>query len=45
VQFVARDWVCTATTASVGTGTTVRIVVTATDRPGGVAEAEKEKAV
>jgi hypothetical protein len=37
-------WVYTATTA-VGTGTTVRIAVTATDRPGGVAEAEKEKAV
>jgi hypothetical protein len=37
-------WVYTAT-AAVGTGTTVRIAVTATDRPGGVAEAEEEKAV
>jgi len=37
-------WVYTATVA-VATGTTVRIVVTATDRPGGVGEAEEEKAV
>ena len=37
-------WVYTAT-AAVGTGTTVRIAVTATDRPGGVAAAEEEKAV
>lgn len=37
-------WVYAAT-AAVPTGTTVRIAVTATDRPGGVAEAEKEKAV
>jgi len=37
-------WVYTAT-AAVDTGTTVRIAVTATDRPGGVAEAEEEKAV
>jgi hypothetical protein len=32
-------------TAAVETGTTVRIAVTATDRPGGVAEVEEEKAV
>ncbi len=37
-------WVYT-TTAAVDTGTTVRIAVTATDRPGGVAEAVEEKAV
>jgi hypothetical protein len=45
-------WVYTAT-AAVATGTTVRIAVTAlrqaqdaaTDRPGGVAKAEEEKAV
>ena len=37
-------WVYTAT-AAVETGTTVRIAVTATDRPGGVAEVEEEKAV
>jgi len=37
-------WMYTATTA-VDTGTTVRIAVTAVDRPGSVAEAEEEKAV
>jgi len=37
-------WVYKAT-AAVPTGTTVRIAVTATDRPGGVAEAKEEKAV
>ena len=37
-------WVYAAT-AAMDTGTTVRIAVTATDRPGGVAEAEEEKAV
>lgn len=37
-------WVYTAT-AAVSTGTTVRIAVTATDRPGGVAAAEEEKAI
>jgi hypothetical protein len=37
-------WVYMATVA-VETGTTVRIAVTATDRPGGVAEAEEEKAI
>ena len=37
-------WIYTAT-AAVTTGTTVRIAVTATDRPGGVAEAEEEKTV
>ena len=37
-------WVYTAT-AAVSTGTTVRIAVTATDRPGGAAAAEEEKAV
>jgi len=52
VQFVARDWGY-ITTATVDMGTTVRpstalragIGVTATDRPGGVAEAAEEKAV
>jgi len=38
-------WALRAATAAVDTGTTVRIAVTATDRPGGVAGAEKEKAV
>ncbi len=37
-------WVYAAT-AAVDTGTTVRIAVTATDRPGGAAAAEEEKAV
>ncbi len=37
-------WVYTATTA-VPTGTTVRIAVTAADRPGGQAQAEEEKTV
>jgi len=37
-------WVYTATTA-VTTGTTVRIAVTATDRPGGAGTATQEKAV
>jgi len=37
-------WVYTAT-AAVETGTTVRIAVTAVDRPGSVAEAEEEKAI
>lgn len=37
-------WVYAAT-AAVDTGATVRIAVTATDRPGGVAEAEEEKAI
>jgi hypothetical protein len=37
-------WVYTAT-AAVATGTTVRIAVTATDRPGGVGTATQEKAV
>jgi hypothetical protein len=37
-------WVYAATQA-VATGTTVRIAVTATDRPGGVGEAAEEKAV
>jgi hypothetical protein len=37
-------WVYTAT-AAVPTGTTVRIVVTAADRPGGQAQAEEEKVV
>jgi hypothetical protein len=37
-------WVYTAT-AAVATGTTVRIAVTATDRPGGAATATQEKAV
>ncbi len=37
-------WMYTST-AAVTTGTTVRIAVTATDRPGGVSEAEEEKAV
>ncbi len=37
-------WVYTAT-AAVETGTTVRIAVTATDRPVGVAEAAEKKAV
>jgi len=37
-------WVYAAT-ANVPTGTTVRIAVTALDRPGGVAEAEEEKTV
>jgi hypothetical protein len=37
-------WVYTAT-AAVDTGTTVRIAVAATDRPGGVGEAEEEKTV
>jgi hypothetical protein len=37
-------WMYTAT-AAVPTGTTVRIAVTATDRPGGVGEAAKEKAL
>lgn len=37
-------WVYTAT-AAVATGTTVRIAVTATDRPGGVGAAEGEKAL
>jgi len=37
-------WAYTAT-AAVETGTTVRIAVTAVDRPGSVAEAEEEKAV
>lgn len=37
-------WVYTAT-ADVETGTTVRIAVTASDRPGSVGEAEGEKAV
>jgi hypothetical protein len=32
-------------TAAVATGTTVRIAVTATDRPGGAATATQEKAV
>ena len=38
------QWVYTATTA-VATGTTVRIAVTASDRPGGVGTATEEKAV
>jgi len=50
---VAGDWVYTTTMTAVGTGTTVRIGVAATDRPGGVhtlcalrvAEAVEEKAV
>ncbi len=33
------------TTAAVATGTTVRIAVMATDRPGGVASTEEEKAI
>jgi hypothetical protein len=37
-------WVYTAT-AAVPTGTTVRIAVTAVDRPGGAAQAQQEKAV
>ena len=37
-------WVYTAT-AAVETGTTVRIAVTAEDRPGGVGAAEGEKAL
>lgn len=37
-------WVYTAM-AAVGTGTTVRIAVTAMDRPGGVAAADEEKAI
>jgi type 1 fimbria pilin len=37
-------WVYAATVA-VATGTTVRIAVTVTDRPGGEAQAEEEKAV
>lgn len=37
-------WVYTATTA-VATGTTVRIAVTAQDRPGGLGTGEKEKVV
>lgn len=37
-------WVYTAT-AAVATGTTVRIAVTATDRPGGTTAAEEEKTV
>ena len=37
-------WVYTAT-AAVPTGTTVRIAVTATDRPGGAATAAQAKAV
>ena len=37
-------WVYTAT-AAVETGTTVRITVTTTDRSGGVAETEENKAV
>jgi len=36
-------WVYTAS-ADVPTGTTVRIAVTASDRPGGVGSAEEEKA-
>lgn len=34
-----------AAPAEVATGTTVRIAITATDRPGGVVEAEEEKVV
>ncbi len=37
-------WIYTATQA-VATGTTVRIAVTATDRPGGKGKAQQEKAV
>ena len=37
-------WLYTATT-TVTTGTTVRIAVTASDRPGGVGSAEEEKAL
>ena len=37
-------WIYT-TTEEVTTGTTVRIAVTATDRPGGVGEAEQGKTV
>ncbi len=37
-------WAYTAT-AAVATGTTVRIAVTATDRPGGAGMATQEKAV
>jgi hypothetical protein len=37
-------WIYTAT-AAVTTGTTVRIAVTASDRPGGMGEAAKEKAL
>ncbi len=37
-------WRYPATTA-VPTGTTVRIAVTATDRPGGAGQAEQQKAV
>lgn len=37
-------WLYTAT-ATVATGTTVRIAVTAEDRPGGVDSAEEEKAL
>jgi len=37
-------WVYSAT-AAVATGTTVRIAVTASDRPGGLGTAEEEKAV
>jgi len=37
-------WVYTAT-AAVTTGMTVRIAVTATDRPGGIRTATQEKAV
>ena len=37
-------WVYAAS-AAVGAGTTVRIAVTAADRPGGTAEAEEERAV
>ena len=37
-------WLYTAT-ADVDTGTTVRIAVTAEDRPGGVSSSEGEKAI
>ena len=37
-------WLFTAT-AAVSAGTTVRIAVTAEDRPGGLGRAEEEKAV
>ena len=44
LQGLDGRWVYTATT-TVATGTTVRIDVTASDRPGGVGEATAEKAL
>jgi len=44
VKFVVARWVY-AVTAAVATGTTVRIGVTATDRPGGTAAAEESTTV